>query len=199
MVIAMASVEPSRTFHANQAVQISDLVSLKFGDQTFGTAQRRVLRVTEPDGPSTDGGLKARQSIILVPEGAETSAGAVLCGFIDVSRRSAELRPYATVSQQHQSRFGAPLDISKLEYERCIQEVHEFLRTQAIDSRIQLAPNGRRSQPPAPAAASMVSSQALQRDEGGSPMPLVMVGAVCFVVGFLLCYVLFAAGIVVST
>ncbi len=189
----MASLEPSRTFHANQAVQISDLVSIKFAEQRFGTSQPRVLRVTEPDGPSTDGGLKARQSVILVPEGAETSAGAVICGFIDVSRRSAELRPYAAVSQQHQSRFGAPLDISKLEYERCLTELHEFLRSQAIDSRIQLAPGGRRSQPPMP-ATQQASSPA--PDPATFPMQMVAVGGVCFVVGFLLCYALFAAGVV---
>ena len=180
--------EPSRTFHANQAVQISDLVALKFSEHRFGTSTPRVLRVTEPDGPSTDGGLKARQSIILVPEGAETSAGAVLCGFIDVSRRTAELRPYVTVSQQHQSRFGAPLDLSKLEYERAIHELHEFLRSQAIDSRVQLAPGNRRSQPPSAAPSASTPAE--------FPMPLVSVGAVCFVLGFLLCYALFASGVV---
>mgnify|MGYP000022013930 CR=1 FL=1 len=181
------SLEPSRTFHANQAVQLSDLVALKFNDARFGTGTPRVLKVSNPDGPSTDGGLKARQSIVLVHEGSDTNAGAIVVGWLDVSRRSAELRPYASVNQQQQARFGTQLDVSKLEYERCVADLHDFFRTQGIDSRVQVAtPPTRRSMAPTPSVAP----------PGAFPIQMVGIGLGCFVAGFVVCYALFASGVV---
>ncbi len=190
--MGMAAPEASRTFHASQAVQISDLIALKFTDQRFGTGVPRVLKVTEPDGPSTDGGLKARQSILLVAEDPEAhpSAAAIVCGFIDVSRRSAELRPFSAVSQQHQARYGGNIDIGKGEYERCVHDLHEFLRAQAFDSWVAVTAATRassiprRSLPPAPSGIDEVTERTT----------LALVSVLSFLIGFALCYVLVRLG-----
>src|SRR5687768_14401573 len=94
-----------RTMHADQAVHLADLVSLKFSSIRYGTTSKRVLKVMEPDGPSTDGGRKARQSIVLAPEEGDEK-GTIVCGWLDVFRRVAELKSYPVVSQTHQERYG---------------------------------------------------------------------------------------------
>lgn len=180
--------EPSRTFHANQAVMLSDLIRIKFSDRRYGTTTPRQLRITEPDGPSTEGGLKARQSVVLVPEGQESNQNAIVCGWLDVSRRTAELRSYPQISQQHQARYGGAPDLSRGEYERCVQELHEFLRSQAIDSRVSVAP-GRKSQPPAPAAS---------RAPGADRGLILSVALLSFVLGFAACWFLVAARVIGS-
>lgn len=176
------TMEPSRTHHANQAVQLGDLVALKFSDQRFGTSQPRILKVSNPDGPSTDGGLKARQSILLVAENADTTAGAIVLGWLDTPRRAAELRPYASVNQAQQQRYGHGLDISKVEYDRCINDLHEFFRAQGIDSRVQVAQNSTRRSIPVSAPEGSATSHLL-------------VGLVCLGIGFAVCYGLFVAGV----
>ncbi|MFO0728805.1 MAG: hypothetical protein U1E65_33815 [Myxococcota bacterium] len=186
----MAAPEASRTFHASQAVQISDLIALKFVDQRFGTAVPRVLKVTEPDGPSTDGGLKARQSILLAPEDPSSAQAAIVCGFLDVSRRSAELRPFAVVSQQHQQRYGGNIDITKGEYERCIHDLHEFLRAQAIDSRVAVTAATR--------SPSMVPRRSLPPtsavDDATQRTTMALVAVLAFLLGFAACYLLVRIG-----
>jgi hypothetical protein len=178
----MSGPEPSRTYHANQAVMLSDLIGIKFADQRFGTTTPRMLRVTEPDGPSTDGGFKARQSILLVAEGGDQT-NAIVCGWLDVSRRSAELKSYPQIAQAYQQRYGVATDLSRGEYDRAIQELHDFLKAQQIDARV--AVQLRRSQPPAPAAPQLPVGQ----------NQVMVVAGLAFAVGFGLCYVLFAAGV----
>ncbi|MCC7385170.1 MAG: hypothetical protein IT384_25205 [Deltaproteobacteria bacterium] len=175
--------EPSRTYHANQAMMLSDLIGIKFAEARFGTSTPRVIKVVEPDGPSTDGGIKARQSIIMVADGQDTTAGAIVCGWLDVARRTAELRSYVQISQQYQQRYGTPADLSKGEYERAIQELHEFLKAQGIDTRV--AVGARRSVTPLPAAPPAPPPE----------LQLIVVGGVAFVAGFLVCYILVVAGV----
>lgn len=164
---------------------LSDLIGIKFAESRFGTTKPRVLRVTEPDGPSTDGGLKARQSLLLVPEGSDTTASSIVVGWIDTSKRSAELRSYQAISQAYQARYGSQPDLSRGEYERCVQELHEFFRAQAIDSRVAVAP-GRRSQPPTLSGETPAPSDRTLS---------IIVSALSFVLGFVLCYILFRAGV----
>ena len=146
------SSEASRTFHASQAIEISDLVGIKFSGQKFGTTTPRLIKVSEPDGPSTDGGRKARQNILLVPETGD--AGTVVFGWLDSAQKKAELKGYVFLSQSYQQRYGSTLDLSKGEYDRLLQEMQDFLKGQMIDTRVaQAAParSSSRSGPP-PAA-----------------------------------------------
>ena len=59
------SPEASRTFHASQALELSELVNMRFARLRYGSADPMVVRMREPDGPSTDAGRKARHPLLL--------------------------------------------------------------------------------------------------------------------------------------
>src|SRR5262245_41472525 len=120
--------DPTRTYHATQAMQLSELIALKFAAQRFGKAPVRVVKVTEPDGPSTDGGRKARQPMLLAPEKGEGNA--IVFGFIDPVKKSAELRSYQALKQQYEARHHESLDITDEEYGKLLGAMRDFLALQ---------------------------------------------------------------------
>lgn len=180
----------SRTHHADQAVHLADLVSLKFAPMRFGHIRRRVVRVMEPDGPSTDGGRKARQSIVLLPEDGEVG-GVIVCGWLDVFRHVAELKSHALVGQAYFERYGMTIDVSKSEYQRMVDTMLEFLRALQIDARMARAERGRTivSERATPAATPL---PILRRGDLSERLMLIAGGSLF---GFSLCYALFALGI----
>ena len=145
--------DASRTFHANQALQLGELVEVRFGGTMFG---RRKLRVTEPDGPSTDGGRKARQSIVL---STETNDGtSIVCGFVDTARHVAEVRAYNVISETYTARHGEKLDFWQSDYDGFCQDLIDFLKMQGYDARLIDAPSRvPESSSPAPQAQGLGS------------------------------------------
>ena len=103
--------DSKRTLHAQQAFEFSDLFAYKFGSRIYGG---RRFKLMEPDGPSTAGGRQARQSLILQPDEGEQK---LVAGWIDATQKSAELKGYNTLKEQHQARFGKSLDMSREEYD----------------------------------------------------------------------------------
>lgn len=177
----------SRTHHADQAAQLSDLIGLKFANARFGTTIKRLLKVSEPDGPSTDGGRKARQSIVLAPED-EGASGAVVCGWLDVAKRTAELKSYAVLAQTYRERYGVDLDLSRGEHHRMQQALIEFLRGLVIDVRMSNIPRKTTvipgTEPPQVPVAP---------PRGWGEVLALVAGGMLF--GFLSCYLLFASHI----
>src|SRR5687768_1231351 len=116
---------PNRTQYASQAVAAADFFAAKFRDKRYGPA-RRALRLGEPDGPSTDGGRKARQPVILqtTPDDGLT----VVVGFIDVAKKAAELRTHAAIAEHFRVRFERPFDVPERDYEAMVTEAGAFLR-----------------------------------------------------------------------
>jgi hypothetical protein len=116
--------EEIRTTFSNKAAMVADLVKATFARRSYGIAPYR-LRIDEPDGPSTAGGLHARQPISLVSN--LESAPSVGCGWVDVSKKEAQLRSYGVVIKRHLSRYTDKLDITEEEYERFLNELVETL------------------------------------------------------------------------
>ena len=133
--------EQSRTFHANQAVHLSDLINLKFSPERYGTENPRFVRVSEPDGPSTDGGLKARQAVLLCSQRDPEDRG-LLCGHLGVRNKDAELRSFAYVKNQFEARYKREIDITRSEYNRFIEQLQVFLTTQGYRSSVVNVPRG---------------------------------------------------------
>lgn len=102
------------TMTAQEGLDAAELVNAAFARKTIGKHTPRRLEVFAPDGPSTAGGKRARQTIRLVPLAGET--GPVMCGFLDVAQKVVELRSYDTLMQQYEARFGVPCDITTDEY-----------------------------------------------------------------------------------
>ncbi|MCA9552885.1 MAG: hypothetical protein KC933_22815 [Myxococcales bacterium] len=175
--------DQSRTFHANEAVHLSDLINLKFSPERYGTANPRFVRVTEPDGPSTDGGLKARQAVLLCSQRDPEDRG-LICGHVGVRTKDAELRSYAYVKHQFEARYKRDLDLTRGEYNRFIEALQDFLSTQGYRSSILNAPrSGSFARPaigPAPVPAAV---------PGISVMWIAV--ALAYGFGFLTCYLLF--------
>lgn len=177
--------DPKRTYHASQAVHMSDLLNLRFAKERFGTDRPRFLRVREPDGPSTAGGKRARQAITLI-DFQEEARSTIVCGFIDTVAKKAELRGFAMVKQAYEQRFHEAIDITRGEYNRMMSMLQDFMAGQGIETRLLNDPPPRRpstvrTAPPPPAV-----------QEGPTPAwAWVLLG---FVFGFIACYTLFRTG-----
>jgi len=115
-----------RTIHAQQAFEFVDVFNLKFAIHTFGASPKRRIKLMEPE-VSTDGGRKARQPVVLAGVDDE-GARPLVCGWLDVPRRVAELRTYGALRQQFEGRAGAQLDLPRDGYDRAIQELVGFLK-----------------------------------------------------------------------
>jgi hypothetical protein len=102
------------TMTAREGLDAAELVNAAFGRKTVGKQTPRRVEVIAPDGPSTAGGKRARQTIRLVPAAGDGSP--VMCGFLDVAQKVVELRSFETLVQQYEARFGAACDISQDEY-----------------------------------------------------------------------------------
>jgi hypothetical protein len=124
---------PQRTVLAQEAFKFNDVFGFKFSVLFFGAAVKRRLRLSEPE-MSTDGGRKARQPIMLMPE--EEGGRALVLGWIDVPRKIAELRSYNVASSQFEARYGSAIDIPREEWERAAAEVTGFLRIHQIETTV---------------------------------------------------------------
>jgi hypothetical protein len=123
-----------RTTFSNRAVLIADLLRDTFSRRFFGRSPYRVLRVDEPEGPSTAGGLLARQAISLVAR--QGSAPSIICGWVDTSKQEAQLRGYESVARRYEAHHGTELDLSAEHYERFLNELVTTLTSGGIKVRV---------------------------------------------------------------
>lgn len=177
--------DPRRTYHANQAVHLSDLINLRFSTERYGTVNPRFIKVTEPDGPSTDGGRKARQAIMLCAQGDPDDRG-IVSGHISIKPPHADLRSYAYVKSQYEARYKRDIDISRNEYNRLLDQLQDYLRAQGYNTSVLNTPRGGSFVQPPPAPPPKSRSVGL-----GVPLALVL----SFGFGFLTCFLLFRYGV----
>jgi hypothetical protein len=82
--------------------------------------------VAAPDGPSTQGGKHARQTITLAP--VEGQQGAIImCGWLDVAQKQAGLRDYKAVAEQFKARTGKQIDLTPEEFLSIINDLEKFM------------------------------------------------------------------------
>ncbi len=167
--------EDLRTTFSNKAALVADLVKGTFARRSYGPYR---LRIDEPDGPSTAGGLHARQPISLVSH-AETAPN-VLVGWVDVAKKEAQLRSYASVVRRHKSRYGVGPDILEEEYERFFNELVETLFYGGIKI-VVLVPDDQ--DPPQTQAQAQAQAQAPQQRAGRSCLGTLFLISLTFAVG----------------
>ncbi|KFE67764.1 hypothetical protein [Hyalangium minutum] len=168
--------EAIRTTFSNKAAMVADLVKSTFARRSYGTAPYR-LRIDEPDGPSTAGGLHARQPISLISR--LESAPPVLVGWVDVSKKESQLRNYASVSKRHKARYNAELDINEEEYDRFLNELVETLFYGGIKILL-LVPD---EETVGPAGSPQAQAQAQHQRGERSPLGTLLLILVTFVLG----------------
>lgn len=113
------------TMTAREGLDAADVVKAAFRNRTIGAIQPRRLEVVEPDGPSTAGGKRARQTIRLVP--AQGEGAPVMCGFLDVAKKLVELRSHSAVAQQYAERFDKEFEVTASEYAALCKDLESTL------------------------------------------------------------------------
>lgn len=172
-----SSPEELRTTFSNKAAMVADLVKATFARRSYGLAPYR-LRIDEPDGPSTAGGLHARQPLSLVSN--LDSVPALVVGWVDVAKKESQLRSYGVVKRRHQSRHTTPLEISEEEYESFFNELMETLSYGGIRIVVQVP-----DEEPLPAQGSARPgvAQAPPQRRGRSPLGTLLLLLVTFTLG----------------
>lgn len=72
------------------------------------------VELSTPEGPSTGGGVQARQHLRLVPQ--RIGYPVIVVGTVDPVTSTSELRTFEHVAILHELRFDAPLEITADEY-----------------------------------------------------------------------------------
>lgn len=174
----------ARTVHAQQAMEITDLFSYKFGALRFGHKTPRRLKLTEPDGPSTAGGLQARQPMVLQTDSEPPQTLAF--GWVDSAQRTAEAKSLVALDTLHRQRFQRPLDLEADEHQRLLDELRGFLKIQKIELHEAVAP-------PPPAPLPRPSAPAPAAGDGMNAATLAAVFGAGVAVGLLVGYLVFGA------
>jgi hypothetical protein len=133
-LVAPIEEQELRTAFSTRAVMIADLLRDTFSRRFFGRSPYRILRVDEPEGPSTAGGLLARQSISLVAR--DGSLPSVVCGWVDTAKEEAQLRGYESVALRYASHQGLQFELSPEHYERFLGDLEATLISGGIKVRV---------------------------------------------------------------
>ena len=166
-----------RTMFASHAALLADGLRDKLSKKIYGRAPHRVLRIDEPEGPSTAGGRQARQSISLIPR--RGSGPSIVCGWVDVSRKEAQLRSHESVARRFELHHGARMDLPAEDYERFLEDVEEALLTVGLKVRV-LVP-----EEPAPSTRASVEEQQAPRSTGVAGWLVGVLVAAAFGLGLL--------------
>ncbi len=167
--------ESNRTMFATHAALFADRLRDRFAKKIYGRTPHRVLRIDEPEGPSTAGGKLARQSISLIPR--RGTAPTIVCGWVDVARKEAHLRGHESVARRYEAHHGTALDLAEEDYERCIDDLAEALTAGGIKVRVLI---------PEESAAPRGASPAPETGAQGFPLWMVgALGATAFLLGMM--------------
>lgn len=129
---------PIYTMVARQGMSSAEILNSALAKKTLGTQPKRYLHIAAPDGPSTEGGKLARQPIRLIEDASAVNG--LMCGYLDASRKVAELRDYSRVAKQHKERFGAIFEPTAQEYDALISQVEAMLKSLSFEVTRDRAP-----------------------------------------------------------
>jgi hypothetical protein len=135
-VAAQEEAPALRTMFANHSALLAEELRVALSKKVYGRGPHRVFRIDEPEGPSTAGGKLARQSISLVPR--KGTSPSLVCGWVDVSKREAQLRNFEAVAKRYEAHHGEPLELRVDEYERFLTDVEEVLTRAVIKVRVMV-------------------------------------------------------------
>lgn len=107
---------------ASSMVLQADIVVSRLATVPLGTS-RRLLRITPPPGPSSNGGAQARQTLLLT-SGAEHP----VCGWVDFAAAVAEVKDYETTRAAYEARFRVAFDVKEAEYREWLHKLQAVLK-----------------------------------------------------------------------
>lgn len=115
---AVAPVAPKKP----KPSRLADFVRTAFAERMYGSVRYR-LHIGEPPGSKSK--RKAREPLLLIP--SQDKDPAIFCGWLDVSKKEAQIRSYSVMVLLHESRHGYEPDISQEEYERFTRKLMDTL------------------------------------------------------------------------
>jgi len=74
--------------------------------------------LTKPEGPSTGGGVQARQNLRLVPRTAGFPT--LVAGHANQAEGTAELRTYEYLDRLHKKQFDRPIELDRMQYSELV-------------------------------------------------------------------------------
>lgn len=119
----MAVVEPRKQAKKSRP-GIAEFLRMAFAQRLYGSARYR-LNIGELMGSPTAGKNKTREPMLLVP--SDDSHPEILCGWLDLSRKEAQVRSYCVMALLHENRHGEPPEIDEDEYERFLDKLMDTL------------------------------------------------------------------------
>jgi hypothetical protein len=102
--------------------RIADFVRTAFAERMYGSVR---YKLHIGDLPGSKSKRKVREPLLLVP--SQNSDPAIFCGWLDVSKKEAQIRSYGVMVLLHENRHGYEPDISQEEYERFIRKLMDTL------------------------------------------------------------------------
>lgn len=120
--------DAKRTQVAQSAFDFARYFSSVFDGVRVGGAVLRSPRLVVPEGMSTAGGKRARQSIVLASE--DPGAPSITVGWVDIGERRASLRTYRYLETMHQERYkGRGFDVEQRGYVGFFDQAKGFLES----------------------------------------------------------------------
>lgn len=156
----MSSNTGELTAIAMKAFSLADMFRLSFMTEAVkgegGTVTYKV-ELTQPDGPSTGGGMQSLQPIKLVPQSGPT----IVVGTVNSVEMVAELRTFEHLAAMHAQRFkGAAIPLDKTEYRALQKKLQDFFTERKIAFKLVEAPTEppvRRPVEPAPSTMGTIA------------------------------------------
>jgi hypothetical protein len=102
-----------RTHHALEASQLASAMNEALQKMHIAPADY-AAELTEPEGPSTGGGVQARQHLRLVPRAAGFPT--LVAGHANQAEGTAELRTYEYLDRLHKKQFDRPVELDRQQY-----------------------------------------------------------------------------------
>jgi hypothetical protein len=167
---------PKHTQFAMKALDMAEMFKMLVGAKPIEGPEPYGVELGTPDGPSTGGGKQAMQAIKLVPQG---SGATLVAGHANKAERTAELRTYNFLAQQHAQRFkGAQLPVTREAYDELMGRLEKFFRDQDLNVSKLDAPEPS-SAPPETAAPSVPSTTApiAEPTTSAGPWKAIAIGA----------------------
>ncbi|WP_224360352.1 hypothetical protein [Hyalangium versicolor] len=109
---------------AKQSSSITDFLRSAFTQRLYGSS-RYQLRIGTLTSSKAGGKRKQREPLLLAP--SQETQPAILCGWLDASRKQAQVRSYGVMALMHENRYGDEPDISEEEYERFLNKLMDTL------------------------------------------------------------------------
>jgi hypothetical protein len=116
--------KPRKSAPAKKGSRIAEFVRTTFEERLYGSVRYR-LHIGELPGSKASGKRKGREPLLLIS--SEASQPDIFCGWLDVTRKEAQVRSYSVMVLLHESRHGDEPDISEEEYGRFTRKLMDTL------------------------------------------------------------------------